>query len=81
LSGFKATADPAYTNKFKVTHVYIEDVWYPRISSIWGPSGGPGSLVPVDRLDEDYLRWRRPTGPYPHKDGKYVLVVPVRSDA
>ena len=80
MSGFKATADPAYTNDFEVTHVQIEDVWYPRVSSIWGPSGKPGTLIPVARLREDYLRWKRPTGPYPDKDGRYVLVIPVRED-
>jgi hypothetical protein len=77
MSGFKATADPAYTNDFEVTHVHIEDPWYPRVSSIWGASRPPDALVPVSRLDEDYLRWRRPTVRYPEKDGLFVLVVPV----
>ncbi len=76
MSGFRATADPALTDDFTVTHVVIEDVWYPRISSIWGRSRPPDSLVPVGLLPEDYLRWKRPTGPYPGKDGKFVLVVP-----
>jgi hypothetical protein len=55
-----------------VTDVYIEDVWYPRVSSIWGPSRKPDALVPVSLLPEDILPWRRPTGRYPGKDGKYV---------
>ena len=80
MSGFKATADPAFTSDYTVTHVYIEDVWYPRVSSIWGASRPPGSLVPVSRLKEDYLPWRRPTARYPDKDGKYVLVLPVERD-
>src|SRR5262245_34425065 len=41
MTGFRATADPAYTWKFRVTAVYISDVWYPRVSSIWGPSSKP----------------------------------------
>ena len=77
MSGFKATADPAVTDRFTVTAVNIEDVWYPRISSIWGPSRKPDTLVAVGLLPEDILPWRRPTGPYPGKDGKYVLVLPV----
>jgi hypothetical protein len=77
MTGFRATADPAYTWKYRVTAVYIADVWYPRISSIWGPSSKPNTLVPVDKLPEDYLPWRRPTGPYPEKDGKFVSVLPV----
>ncbi len=77
MSGFKATADPAFTDAFTVTAVNIEDVWYPRISSIWGPSRKPDTLVAVGLLPEDILPWRRPTGAYPGKDGKYVLVLPV----
>jgi hypothetical protein len=76
MSGFRATADPALTDNFKVTHVYIEDVWYPRVSSIWGPSRRPDALVAVSLLPEDILPWRRPTGRYPGRDGKYVLVLP-----
>ena len=32
--------------------------------------------MPVSLLPEDILPWRRPTGRYPGKDGKYVLVLP-----
>jgi hypothetical protein len=81
MSGFKATADPAFTNDFEVTHVYVEDVWYPRVSSIWGASRPPDSLVRVSRLKEDFLPWRRPTGRYPEKDGKYVIVIPVAEES
>jgi hypothetical protein len=77
MSGFKATADPALTDDFTVTHVNIEDVWYPRISSIWGESRPPDALVPVKLLPEDFLRWKRPNHPYPGKDGTYVIVIPV----
>ena len=76
MSGFKSTADPAYTPDFEITHVYIQDVWYPSVSSIWGASRPPDSLVPVSALPEDYLKWRRPTGAYPGKDRRYVLIVP-----
>jgi len=77
MSGFRATADPAVTNDYTVTHAVIEDVWYPFISSIWGASRPPNALVPVKALPEDYLPWRRPTHRYPDKDGQFVLVVPV----
>lgn len=77
MSGFRSTADPALGDPFKVTHLWIEDVWYPRISDIWGESRPPDTLVPVGRMPEDYLPWRRPTGRYPGKDGKFVLIVPV----
>lgn len=77
MSGFSATADPALTDSFVVTAVRIEDVWYPRFSTIWGYSRPPDALVPVAALPADYLPWRRPTGRYPGKDGKFVLVVPM----
>jgi hypothetical protein len=77
MVGFRSTADPAVTSDFTVTHVRIVDVWHPRVSSIWGASVKPSTLIPVAKLKEDYLRWRRPTMRYPEKDGRYVLVVPV----
>jgi hypothetical protein len=77
MSGFTSTADPALTNSYTVTAVYIEDVWYPRHSSIWGDSRKPDVLVPVGKLPEDFLPWKRPQKRYPDKDGRFVIVVPV----
>jgi hypothetical protein len=77
MSGFTASADPAYTRDFTVTGIYVEDVWYPRISTIWGASLPPDSLDPIAKLPEDYLRWHRPTAAYPDKDGQFVMVLPV----
>ena len=77
MTGFKATADPALTDEYRVTHVRIVDVWYPRVSSIWGASVKPNTLIPVAKLPEDYLPWRRPLMKYPEKDRKFVLVMPV----
>ncbi len=37
MSGFRATADPAYTDDFEVTGVWIEDPWAGRVSRTWGP--------------------------------------------
>lgn len=77
MSGFTATADPATTTKFTVTAVRIEDVWYPRFSTIWGYSRPPDALVTVSDLAPDFLPWKRPRGSYPDKNGQYVIVVPV----
>ncbi len=78
MSGFHATADPALTDDFTVTGVYIEDVWYPRISSIWGASNPPDTLVAIADLPQDFLPWHLLyDGPHPDKDGKFVIVVPV----
>ena len=76
VSGFRATADPAYTDGFTVTHLHVVDPWYPRVSSIWGPSRPPDSLVQMRLVVDDYLAWRRPAVRYPEKDGGFVLVVP-----
>ena len=79
MSGFRATADPAWTDQFTVTDLYIEDVWYPKISSIWGASRPPDALVPIRRLPRDFLPWRMPGGPYPDKAWKFVTVLPTIS--
>lgn len=77
LSGIEATADPLATDDFAVTHVRVLDPWYPRTSSIWGPGKAPSTRIPVARLDEDFLRWKRPGVRYVEKDGQFVLVLPV----
>jgi hypothetical protein len=77
LHGFRASADPASTDDFRITGLYLSDPWYPRVSSIWGPSRPPNALVAPAALSEDYLAWRRPSGPYPGWDGNFILVVPV----
>ena len=76
MSGFQATADPAITKDFEVTAVYIEDVWYPYVSSIWGASRKPNTLVPVSRLREDFLPYQRPLFRHPDRDGRFMLVMP-----
>lgn len=77
LHGFEATADPAGPTKMTVTHLYVTDPWYPRVSSIWGASRGPNARITPKQLEEDYLQWRRPTGRYPGMDGQYVMILPV----
>ena len=76
MSGFAATADPAYTNDFKVKKVYIQDTWYPYVSTIWGASRPPDALVPVAALAEDYLPYQRPRARYPKRDGRFMLILP-----
>jgi hypothetical protein len=78
LHGFETTADPAGPDAWKVTHLYVSDPWYPRLSRIWGRSRGPNARITPQQLTVDYLKWKRPTGRYPGMDGKYVLVIPVK---
>ena len=77
MSGFTATADPAYDNGFQVKGAYIQDTWYPYVSTIWGASNPPGTLVPMGKLKEDYLPYQRPRARYPKRDGKFMLILPV----
>lgn len=77
MSGFKSDADPLTTDDFNVLGIYAEDVWYPRISSIWGPSFPPDTFDPYDQLHIDYKHYRRPREVHPDKDGQWVLIVPV----
>jgi hypothetical protein len=76
MSGFTATADPAYTNEFEVKKVFIQDVWYPYVSTIWGASRPPNSAVPVAALAEDYLPYRRPSHRWAKRDGQFMLILP-----
>jgi hypothetical protein len=77
MSGFQATRDPAVTDDYLVTGVHIEDVWYPLVSSIWGPSEPPDTLYRVRDLKMDFLKWRRPTRRYPGMDGRFVTILPI----
>lgn len=77
MSGFRATADPALTNRYQVTSVAIQDVWHPRVSSIWGSSDPPDTWVRVEDLGRDFLRYNRWSVKYPGLDGRFVVVLPV----
>jgi len=80
VSGFTATADPALTDNYAVTAVYIEDVWYNRRSSIWGWSRPPDSLVPVSALSKDYKAWHQ-AKVIASRQGKFVYVLPTQAAA
>ena len=77
MSGFTATADPAFSDRFSVKAVYIQDTWYPSVSSIWGASHPPNTLVSVAGLAPDYLPYQRPRARWPKRDGKFMLILPV----
>jgi hypothetical protein len=83
MSGYRADADPSVFRDARIEGAYILDPWYPRISSIWGASHPPGTLTKFDELRENFLRWRRPEGRYPSRDGLWITVAPTlpRGDA
>src|SRR3954466_10603961 len=76
MSGYRADADPTIWRSAKVSGAYILDPWYPRVSSIWGPSDPPGAFQNSAEMERNFLMWRRPEGDYPDRDGKFIVVVP-----
>jgi hypothetical protein len=78
MTGYKADADPVLFNNAKVSGAYILDPWYPRISSIWGRSDGPGAFQNTSEMERNYLPWKRPEGKYKDRDGLFIAVVPTK---
>jgi hypothetical protein len=76
MTGFRADADPRVFADAKVEGAYVLDPWYPDISSIWGPSDPPGTFQDAAEMERNYLRWKRPEGKYPERDGLFISVVP-----
>jgi hypothetical protein len=77
MTGFTATRDPRDARAFTVTAARILDPWFPRVSSIWGPSAAPDRSHDAADLIRNYLPWKRPEGRYPGRDGQFLLLVPV----
>jgi Papain-like cysteine protease AvrRpt2 len=76
MTGFKADADPTLFDDAQVSGAYILDPWYPRVSSIWGKSDGPGVFQDEDEMIRNFLPWKRPEGRYPDRDGLFIIVAP-----
>ena len=76
MTGYRADADPLVFRDAHVSGAYILDPWYPWDSSIWGPSDPPGTFQDEAEMERNFLRWERPEGDYPDRDGKYITIVP-----
>jgi hypothetical protein len=81
MSGFVATADPALTTDFQVTHAVVLDPLYPHGSMTWGPSPKPREAITISTLGRQFVP--RGTGARSLSwmssfAGKYVMVVPMR---
>lgn len=89
MTGYRADADPLVFPDANVSGLYILDPWYPRVSSIWGASDGPGHFEDLSEMERNWPAgagppgyeavgpgWTRPEGTYPDRDGKYVLLIP-----
>jgi hypothetical protein len=78
MTGYRAEANPTIFRHARVTGAYILDPWYPRISTIWGPSDPPGNFEDAAELQRNFIGWSRPEGAYPDRDGRYLVVIPTR---
>ena len=76
MTGYKATADPLQFEDVKITGTYILDPWYPRVSTIWGPSDPAGTFQDEAEMRRNFLPWKRPEGRYPDRDGRWLIVAP-----
>jgi hypothetical protein len=76
MSGYRADADPLVFPDANITGTYILDPWYPWVSTIWGPSDPPGTFQDLAEMKRNFLRWKRPEGSYPDRDGKFIVIVP-----
>jgi hypothetical protein len=76
MTGFRADADPRDFDDATVTGAYIDDPWYPWVSSIWGPSDKPGTFQDAAEMKRNFLPWKRPEGHYPGRDGNFIVLIP-----
>jgi hypothetical protein len=89
MTGYRADADPTIFPDATISGAYIQDPWYPRVSSIWGASDPPGNFEDLAELERNwpvyqgppgYERigpgWTRPEGAYPDRDGRFVVLIP-----
>lgn len=89
MTGYRADADPTLFADAWISGAYILDPWYPRFSSIWGQSDGPGNFETLTELERNWPAhqgppgyesigpgWTRPEGAYPDRDGRFVVLIP-----
>ena len=89
MTGYRADGDPRLFDDAVISGAYILDPWYPRVSSIWGASDGPGNFEDLQELERNWPAfegppgyeaigpgWTRPEGAYPDRDGRFVILVP-----
>jgi len=77
MTGFTATADPATTKRFTVTEAYVMDPWYPWVSTVWPRSEAPDEPRDMADLMANFLAFSLRSGPYPGRDGMFLLVEPL----
>jgi len=76
MTGFRSDADPTIFRDAHIDGTYILDPWYPRVSSIWGPSDPAGTFQDQAEMERNFLPWKRPEGRYPDRDGLFITLAP-----
>lgn len=89
MTGYRADADPTFFPDAHISGAYVLDPWYPRTSSIWGTSDGPGNFEDLAELERNWPAfqgppgyesigpgWTRPEGAYPDRDGRFIVLLP-----
>jgi hypothetical protein len=75
ITGFEATGDPLTDPTSRVTHVWVLDPWYPRVSKSWGPGVAPHTRMTLAKLGEDWVQWRRSAN-RPGMTGRWAMILP-----
>ncbi|MBI3745365.1 MAG: hypothetical protein HY264_02345 [Chloroflexi bacterium] len=81
MTGYRADADPRLFPDATIAGAYIQDPWFPTVSSIWGASDPPGTFQDGAEMIRNFLPWKRPEGRYPGRDGRFIVLIPTHRQA
>lgn len=77
VSGFTSTADPAWTDDFRVTGIWVEDPWSGRVSRTWGAGRKPHTLLSPKQLRRAWTPFSSIHRPQYGEAGMFVVIAPV----
>lgn len=75
MTGFDATGDPLTDRNVRITHLWVLDPWYPRVSQTWGPGVAPHTRLSVAQLGMDWVAWRRSRN-RPGLTNRWAMILP-----
>ena len=78
MTGYRSDADPRIFPDATISGTYIDDPWYPTVSTIWGPSDPAGTFQDAAEMIRNFLPWKRPEGKYPERDGRFIVLIPTQ---
>jgi hypothetical protein len=84
MSGFRATGDPLFDRRARITHAIVFDPLYPHRNEVWGRSPRPGEALTPAQLGRQFVkrqsRFNWPSNVSLGMDRRYVLVLPYVPD-